>query len=86
MLKIGHLELFVDDPVASLPFDRDVLGFDLVAVREGGDSGEPVVMGNVGSVTAVALTQLAQNVAARLAILNHAKPQPFKVDPHLRLL
>jgi ATP-binding protein involved in chromosome partitioning len=57
-----------------------------MAVREGGDSGEPVVVRNVGSATAVALTQLAQVVAARLAILNHAKPQPFKVDPNLRLM
>jgi ATP-binding protein involved in chromosome partitioning len=57
-----------------------------MAVREGGDSGEPVVVRNVGSATAVALTQLAQVVAVRLAILNHAKPQPFKVDPNLRLM
>ncbi|MCB9432839.1 MAG: VOC family protein [Ardenticatenaceae bacterium] len=34
MMQIGHLELFVDDPLASLSFYRDVLGFELVAVQE----------------------------------------------------
>jgi catechol 2,3-dioxygenase-like lactoylglutathione lyase family enzyme len=34
MMKIGHLELFVEDPLASLPFYRDLLGLELVAVQE----------------------------------------------------
>lgn len=32
-MKIGHLELFVKDPLASLPFYRDTLGFDVVTVQ-----------------------------------------------------
>ena len=32
-MKFGHLELFVNDPLASLPFYRDVLGFEVVTVQ-----------------------------------------------------
>lgn len=32
-LRIGHLELFVADPMASLAFYRDILGFDVVDVQ-----------------------------------------------------
>ena len=31
-MKVGHIELFVADPVRSLPFYRDVLGFEVVQV------------------------------------------------------
>ena len=34
-MKIGHLELFVANPLASLPFYRDVLGFEVVTVQAG---------------------------------------------------
>ena len=33
MLRLGHFEIFVADPVGSLPFYRDVLGFELVEVQ-----------------------------------------------------
>lgn len=32
-LTIGHIELFVSDPGASMIFYRDVLGFEVVAVQ-----------------------------------------------------
>ena len=32
-MKFGHFELFVTDPLTSLPFYRDMLGFDVVAVQ-----------------------------------------------------
>lgn len=34
MISIGHIEVFVKDPLASLPFYRDVLGMEVVAVQE----------------------------------------------------
>jgi ATP-binding protein involved in chromosome partitioning len=55
-------------------------------VREGGDEGQPAVIGRPASDSAVAFHQLAQVVAGRLAVLNHAKPKPFKIDPNLRLM
>ena len=33
-LKIGHIELFVSDPLLSARFWRDTLGFRIVAVQE----------------------------------------------------
>ena len=33
MLRLGHIELFVADPVGSMPFYRDALGFELVEVQ-----------------------------------------------------
>lgn len=35
-MRIGHLELFVSDPVRARDFYLDVLGFDLEAEQEGG--------------------------------------------------
>ena len=32
-LRLGHLEIFAADPMRSLPFYRDALGFELVAVQ-----------------------------------------------------
>jgi catechol 2,3-dioxygenase-like lactoylglutathione lyase family enzyme len=32
-MRLGHLELFVADPLGSIPFYRDALGFDLEAVQ-----------------------------------------------------
>jgi ATP-binding protein involved in chromosome partitioning len=55
-------------------------------VREGGDSGQPAIIGRPASDSAVAFHQLAQVVAGRLVVLNHAKPEPFKIDPDLRLM
>jgi ATP-binding protein involved in chromosome partitioning len=55
-------------------------------VREGGDAGEPAVIGRPTSPSAVAFQKLAQVVAGRLVILNHAKPEPFRIDPNLRIL
>jgi ATP-binding protein involved in chromosome partitioning len=51
-------------------------------VREGGDSGVPVVVGHPGSATAAAFRSLAERVAARLAIDATAKPR----KPMIRLL
>lgn len=34
-MHLGHIELFVADPVGSIPFYRDVLGFELVDVQGG---------------------------------------------------
>lgn len=33
MMRIGHIEVFVKDALASLPFYRDVLGMEVVAVQ-----------------------------------------------------
>lgn len=33
MFKVGHIELHVDNPLASLSFYRDLLGFELVVVQ-----------------------------------------------------
>jgi catechol 2,3-dioxygenase-like lactoylglutathione lyase family enzyme len=35
-MKLGHIEIFVQDPSASLAFYRDVLGAEVVAVQDGG--------------------------------------------------
>ena len=32
-MRLGHFEIFVADPVGSLPFYRDALGFDLVEIQ-----------------------------------------------------
>lgn len=32
-MRFGHVELFVADPLATMEFYRDVLGFDLVAIQ-----------------------------------------------------
>jgi ATP-binding protein involved in chromosome partitioning len=66
------------DFLARIPLER--------LVREGGDSGEPAVIGHAASDSAVAFKQLALIVAGRLVVLNHAKPEPFKIDPNLRLM
>lgn len=34
-IRLGHVELFVANPLRSLEFYRDVLGFELVDVQEG---------------------------------------------------
>jgi catechol 2,3-dioxygenase-like lactoylglutathione lyase family enzyme len=34
-LRIGHVEVFVEDPVRSMAFYRDVLGFEVVEVQRG---------------------------------------------------
>lgn len=34
MFKLGHIELFVDDPLKSKDFYVDVLGFELVTIQE----------------------------------------------------
>jgi catechol 2,3-dioxygenase-like lactoylglutathione lyase family enzyme len=34
-MRLGHIELFVRDPLRSLAFYRDVLGFDVVDVQQG---------------------------------------------------
>jgi len=57
-----------------------------MAVRQGGDIGLPVVIGQPESPTANAFYNLAQEVAARLVILNRAKPELFRIDPNLRIL
>nr|MBA2753262.1 P-loop NTPase [Chloroflexia bacterium] len=44
-------------------------------VREGGDSGQPIVVGHPDSVTAVAFTHAAERVAARLAAEAAKKPR-----------
>jgi len=44
-------------------------------VREGGDSGQPVVVGHPDSLTATAFVHLAERVAARLAVDAAAKPR-----------
>lgn len=33
-MKLGHLELFVENPLASLPFYRDVLGFEVTTIQD----------------------------------------------------
>lgn len=35
MIRWGHIELFVPDPVALLPFYRDLLGFSVTTVQGG---------------------------------------------------
>jgi catechol 2,3-dioxygenase-like lactoylglutathione lyase family enzyme len=35
MMKLGHIELFVRDPLASRDFYRDVLGFKVIAEQQG---------------------------------------------------
>ncbi len=35
-MKLGHIELFVKNPLKSRDFYRDVLGFEEIAVQEGG--------------------------------------------------
>jgi ATP-binding protein involved in chromosome partitioning len=55
-------------------------------VREGGDSGEPAIIGRPDSDSAVAFQKLAQVIAARLVVLNYAKPEPFRIDPNLRIM
>ncbi|MDT8305736.1 MAG: Mrp/NBP35 family ATP-binding protein [Anaerolineae bacterium] len=69
------------------------MGVDLLAsipletpVREGGDSGRPAVMGQPSSAASTAFSELALQVAARLVVLNHAKPEPFRINPDLRLM
>jgi catechol 2,3-dioxygenase-like lactoylglutathione lyase family enzyme len=34
-MRLGHFEIFVADPVGSLPFYRDALGFELEEVQHG---------------------------------------------------
>ena len=34
VMRLGHIELFVRDPMASLAFYQDVLGFDVVDVQQ----------------------------------------------------
>jgi ATP-binding protein involved in chromosome partitioning len=45
------------------------------AVREGGDTGRPVVVGHPDSATAAAFGHLAERVALRLAVDAAAKPR-----------
>ena len=51
-------------------------------VREGGDTGVPVVVGHPESATAEAFRHLAERVASRLALDAAAKPR----KPMIRLL
>lgn len=37
-MRLGHVEIFVRDPEASLAFYRDVLGCEVVAVQGGGQA------------------------------------------------
>jgi ATP-binding protein involved in chromosome partitioning len=39
-------------------------------VREGGDAGKPIVMGKPESAAGLALKAIAQQVAARISVLN----------------
>lgn len=66
------------DLLAQIPLER--------LVRESGDTGKPAVIDRPTSDSAVAFQQLAQVVAGRLVVLNHAKPWPFRIDPNLRLM
>ncbi len=52
------------------------------AVREGGDTGQPVVVGHPESATAASFRHLAERVAARLAVDAATKPR----KPMIRLL
>ena len=33
-MKLGHIELFVSDPLRSMTFYRDVLGFEVIAIQD----------------------------------------------------
>ena len=66
------------DFLAQIPLD--------VSVRTGGDKGQPIVISHPQAPAAVALVRLSQIAAGRLAIINHAKPQPAITDPLLRFV
>lgn len=66
------------DLLAEVPLD--------VAVRSGGDSGQPIVIGQAESPAAIAFMKLSQVVAGRLVVINHRKPIPFKADPMLKIV
>ena len=50
-----------------------------MSVREGGDLGIPVVLGDPDSVQAKAFKQIAQNVAAQVSIQASKKPRELPV-------
>ncbi|HEX6384109.1 MAG TPA: Mrp/NBP35 family ATP-binding protein [Anaerolineae bacterium] len=62
------------DFLAEIPLD--------IAVREGGDTGRPVVVQAPESPAGLALIKLSQVAAARLAVMNRDKPIP--ITPLLR--
>jgi len=66
------------DLLAQIPLDA--------AAREGGDTGQPVVIGRPDSPAAMALFTLSQVVAGRLAVINRQKPVPFVTDPLLKII
>jgi ATP-binding protein involved in chromosome partitioning len=57
------------------------------AIRVGGDEGLPLVLSAPDSPAAVAMTQLAQDLAARISVLNFSRPKArvFQSDPDLAL-
>lgn len=57
-------EAYKTDYLGSVPLDANV--------RKGGDAGEPIVVAHPDSPAAQALTQLAQDVAARVSVLTLA--------------
>lgn len=66
------------DFLAQIPLDT--------FVREGGDTGQPVVIGRPDAPAAPAFVKLSQVVAGRLAVLNYRKPVPFAADPLLKIV
>ena len=66
------------DFLAQIPLDAPV--------REGGDTGQPVVIGWPETPAAIALLKLSQVVAGRLAVMNRSKPVPFASDPLLKII
>jgi ATP-binding protein involved in chromosome partitioning len=57
-------------------------------VRVGGDSGQPVVVAESESPAAVAISQVAAQVAAAISVQNvqHPLPVEFKADPDLHVM
>lgn len=89
--ECGHVEYLFGQGGGERVSQR--MGVDLLAaipleslLREGGDAGQPAVIGRPESDAAAAFCKLARVVAGRLAVLNSAKPEPFRIDPNLRLM
>ena len=57
-------------------------------VRAGGDSGQPVVVAEPDSPSAVAIREIAAKVAAAISVQNVQNPLPveFKADPDLPVM
>ena len=56
-----------------------------MAVRQGGDSGVPIVVGAPDSPAARAITQIAAELAGRISVLTLSRPKErtFAADPDL---